>query len=127
MLTRFLAALLLLTAATPGAAQRLSGDVAPERYDLWFAPDFESDTFRGRTTIDVTLRVPADAITMRAAELIFDAVTIEAGGTVQVASITVDADAETATLHVPARLDAGAATIRSPIPASSTTDCAGST
>ena len=40
--------LALLVFAAPASAQRLSGDVVPERYALWFSPDLENAAFRGR-------------------------------------------------------------------------------
>jgi aminopeptidase N len=106
-----IAALLLLASATPAAAQRLSGEVEPSRYELWFAPDFATDTFQGRTTIAVTLAAPTTAITLHAAELTFEAVTLESGGRVQTATIDLDPDAELATFRVPDALPAGEATV----------------
>ena len=40
--------LALLVFAAPASAQRLSGDVIPEHYTLWFAPDLENATFRAQ-------------------------------------------------------------------------------
>ncbi len=45
-----LAVAFLLLAASPTAAQRLSGTVVPEHYALWFAPNLQEETFRGRAT-----------------------------------------------------------------------------
>ena len=104
--------LALLLLASPSWAQRLSGTVVPEHYELWFAPDLASATFRGRESIRVQMRVPADAITLHAAEIEFDEVTIESGGAVQTARVTLDSRAETATFTVPRQIPAGAATIR---------------
>jgi len=109
---RLLAILTLLLTAAPARAQRLSGDVVPERYDLWFAPDFQTDTFRGRTSIEVTLDAATDAVTLHAAELAFGEVTVEAGGRTQVAAVTLDAGAETVTLAVVEAIAAGPATLR---------------
>ena len=102
----------LLVFAAPAAAQRLSGDAVPEHYTLWFAPDLETATFRGRAAIRVQLRTPAEAITLHASELEFGEVTIEAAGDTQAASVTLDATTETATLTVRREIPAGAATIR---------------
>jgi len=63
--------LALLVFAAPAAAQRLSGNVTPEHYTLWFAPDLETATFRGRESIRIQLRTPADAITLHAADIEF--------------------------------------------------------
>jgi aminopeptidase N len=104
--------LALLLVAAPASAQRLSGAVVPEHYDLWFAPDLERATFRGREAIRVQLREPASAVTLHAAEIEFGDVTIQAGGMTQTARVTLDAKTETATLTVPRQMPAGAATIR---------------
>jgi aminopeptidase N len=104
--------LALLGTATPAAAQRLSADVIPDRYALWFAPDLETETFRGRETIQVRLAKPSTAITLHAAEITFGEVTIAAGGTSQIARVTLDEASETATLAVPQPVPAGPATIQ---------------
>ena len=102
----------LLVIAAPAAAQRLSGDVVPEHYTLWFAPDLAAETFRGRETIRVQLKVPSNAITLHAAEITFGEVTIAAGGRTQTAIVTLDPATETATLRVPQPIPAGPATIQ---------------
>ena len=104
--------LTLLVFAAPAAAQRLSGNVTPEHYTLWFAPDLEKATFRGREVLRVRLRAPARAITLHAADIEFGEVTIEVAGSTQAARITLDPKAETATLTVPRQIPPGAATIR---------------
>ena len=60
-ITRFL--LLIVLIAVPASAQRLPGNVVPEHYTLWFAPDLEKETFRGRESIDVVLTEPSTTIT----------------------------------------------------------------
>jgi aminopeptidase N len=97
----FLLLLLALLIASPAAAQRLPETAVPEHYDLWFAPDFKTDTFRGRETIRVRLPRPTRSITLHAAEITFKDVTVTAGGT----------RAETATLTVPSEMPAGPASI----------------
>src|SRR5918993_220599 len=47
---------LILVAALPGSAQRLPGGAIPEHYELWFAPDFRTDTFAGRAKIRITYK-----------------------------------------------------------------------
>ena len=44
--------------AMPAAAQRLPDTVVPDHYTLWFAPDLDKATFRGRETIRVQVKAP---------------------------------------------------------------------
>ncbi|MEZ5289504.1 MAG: M1 family metallopeptidase [Vicinamibacterales bacterium] len=112
MRTAVLAVLATLTfAVAPALAQRLPEGVTPEHYTLWFAPDLQQATFRGRADIRVRLARPADAITLHAAELTFDEVSIEAGGRRVTATVTPAPASETVTLTTPAELPAGPATI----------------
>ena len=55
--------------AHPAFAQRLPDGVIPTHYALWFAPDLEQRTFRGRETIDVQIAAPTRTITLNAAEI----------------------------------------------------------
>ena len=122
----FTAALCLV--ATGALAQRLPAGVSPEHYSLWFAPDLEKATFRGRETIAVNVAAPTSAITLHAAEITFGEVTIEAGGKTQPAKVTLNDKDETATFTVPARRCPRARRrSASPTPAFSTTSCAAST
>ena len=100
-----------LLVASPADAQRLSDAVIPEHYSLWFAPDLEKETFRGRQTIDVVVTQPTTTVTLNAAELQFGEVKITSGGRTQVATVTVDATGERATFTVPNRLSEGPARI----------------
>ena len=109
---RVVLALIATVIAVPAAAQRLPGGVTPEHYTLWFAPDLERETFRGRAEIRVRLDAPASAVTLHAAEITFDEVTIEAGGRTQPATVRLDGASETAILTVPERMAAGPATLR---------------
>src|SRR5262245_36812120 len=101
----------LTAAASAAVAQRLPGDLVPIHYMLWFAPDLERATFRGRETIDVNVQRPTATITLNAAEIQFGAVTISSGGAQQTARVTVDEKSETATLTVPRPVPAGRASI----------------
>jgi aminopeptidase N len=109
---RVVLALLAAVIAAPAAAQRLPGGVTPEHYTLWFAPDLERETFRGRAEIRVRLDAAASAVTLHAAEITFGDVAIEAGGRTQPATVRLDPATETATLSVPDRMAAGPATLR---------------
>lgn len=103
--------LLLLLIASPAAAQRLPVTAIPEAYSLWFAPDFATDTFRGRETIKVRLPKPASSIILHAAEIEFKEVRIAADELSQTATVTLNAKEETVTLTVPHEMPAGPASI----------------
>src|SRR6187549_1403582 len=105
----WVAALCLI--ASSAYAQRLPAGVTPVHYTLWFAPDLEKQVFRGRETIDVRLAAATRNITLNAAEIAFDRVTITAGGRSQDARVSLDPKAEMATLTVPQTIPAGAASI----------------
>ncbi|MBP7777688.1 MAG: M1 family metallopeptidase [Acidobacteria bacterium] len=107
-------ALILVLTALPAAAQRLPPGVTPEHYTLWFAPDLEHATFRGRADIRVRVEKPINSITLHAAEIGFGEVLIETPTVTAVAHVSTDATAETATFSLlpPQLIPAGPATIR---------------
>ena len=105
------AACLVLLCAAPAYAQRLPDTVVPEHYTLWFAPDLEKETFRGRETIQGVVTQPSTSITLHAAEIKFGEVKVTSGGRTQTARVTTDAKNETATFTVPQRLSEGPVTI----------------
>jgi len=107
-----LAVLALMVTASPAIAQRLPSGVTPTHYTLWFAPDLERATFRGRETIDVTLQRPTTTITLNAAEIDFGEVSIDAGGRRQTAGVMLNEKNEMATLTVPQAVPAGRASIQ---------------
>src|SRR5688572_3653289 len=112
MKVRLVLAVALLTAwSNIAPAQRLSRTAIPEHYDIHLSPDFTTDTFGGQVAIKVHLSAPAQSITLNAAEIDFHDVTITSGGTSQPATVTLDADKETATLSVAQPLPAGTAAI----------------
>ncbi len=100
-----------LLAASAAFAQRLPTTVTPEHYSLWFAPDLEKETFRGRATITVNIAAPTSTITLNAAEITFGDVTIESGGARQTAKVTLNEKDETATFAVQTPVPKGTATI----------------
>src|SRR5918912_1248146 len=102
----------LALSAGSAFAQRLPVTVTPTHYNLWFAPDLQNATFRGRETIDVTVTKPTTSITLNAAEIQFQTVTVASGGRTQTARVTPDEKSEMATLTVPRPLAAGTATIQ---------------
>jgi aminopeptidase N len=107
---------IVLTLATlvalPAFGQRLPTTVVPEHYVLHFTPDFTTNTFDGDETIRVRLTQPADRITLHATEIEFHDVTIVADGRTLAATVTLDAQSETATFTAPTRLNAGTVSIR---------------
>ncbi len=104
-----LCAVLLL--ASPAAAQRLPGGAVPNHYALWLAPDFQTDSFRGRATIELSLEKPTRTITLNAAEIEFKDVQIVSGTLSQTATVTIDERKEMAVLAVQREMAAGSATI----------------
>src|SRR5262245_32885795 len=71
-----LVAAALFLSVSAAVAQRLPAGVTPTHYTLWFAPDLDKATFRGRESIAVTLTAPASSITLNAAEIAFGEVRI---------------------------------------------------
>src|SRR5262252_9375714 len=99
--------LISVTFVSPAAAQRLPGNVVPSAYTLWFAPDLQNATFRGRETIQVDIKTATSTVTLNAAEIQFQTVTITSGARTQTARVTLDAKNEMATLTVPTELPRG--------------------
>ena len=110
MRTRLLPVTLCLV-TTAAFAQRLPTGVSPEHYSLWFAPDLDKESFRGRETITVTVAAPTKTITLHSAEITFGDVTIEGGGKTQPATVSLNAKDETATLTTLDAIPAGKATL----------------
>lgn len=111
--TLFAACVVLLSFTPVPAlqAQRLPTDVTPQHYSLTLEPDLKAATFTGKETIDVTLAQPSTSITLNAAQITFQSVTITADGNTQTASVTENKPDEQATFHVEKEIPAGAATI----------------
>jgi aminopeptidase N len=81
-------AVAILVHATAAFAQRLPTNVSPTHYDLSVTTDLQKATFGGRERIEVTLTAPSRTVTLNAAEIEFDSVTISAGGQTQRAGVT---------------------------------------
>ena len=92
-------------------AQRLPQTVRPESYTLTLTPDLKAATFAGVESIGVNLAEPAASITLNAAEIAFQSVTVAAAGKQQKAAVTLDAQKEQATFTFPEALPAGKATL----------------
>lgn len=106
------AALLVFSNASALEAQRLPTGVTPQHYALTLEPDLKSATFKGTEQIDVTLAQPSTSITMNAAEITFQSVTISANGNSQPAQVSENKPNEQITLHVPNAIPAGNAIIK---------------
>jgi aminopeptidase N/puromycin-sensitive aminopeptidase len=96
-----------LASASHATAQRLPDTVRPEHYTLTLAPDLKAATFSGVETIDVTVAEPTDSITLNAAEITFQSVTVTGNGKKQTATVTLDKDKEQATFTFAKQLRAG--------------------
>ncbi|MCU1313004.1 MAG: peptidase family, partial [Acidobacteriaceae bacterium] len=109
----FAAAVALFLFATPSLpAQRLPDAVRPEHYALNLTPNINKATFAGDESIDVTIKQPVNSITVNAAELQFQSVSVNAGGREMKAEVTLDEAKQQATFAFPGTLPAGPATLK---------------
>lgn len=92
-------------------AQRLPSSVKPVHYSLTLTPDLKAATFSGVESIDISLQQPSSAITLNAAEIEFQSVTISAAGQNQTATVSLDQEKEQATFTFPSTIPAGLATL----------------
>jgi aminopeptidase N len=102
---------LFVASAISLQAQRLPETVRPESYKLVLTPDLKAATFSGVESIEITVKEPVSAITLNAAEIAFQSVTVTAAGKKQQAAVTLDAQKEQATFTFPEKLPAGKATL----------------
>jgi aminopeptidase N/puromycin-sensitive aminopeptidase len=100
-----------MTSTRPAAAQRLPSTVRPRHYTLTLTPDLKAATFSGVESIEVILVDPVDQITLNAAEIVFQSVTVTTDGERQAATITLDKDKQQATFTFREPLPAGKATL----------------
>ena len=98
--------------AIPLQAQRLPKTVTPQHYTLTLKPDLRSATFTGKETIAVTLAQAANEITLNAAQITFQSVTITANGNTQTANVTENKPDQQVTFHVANQIPVGKATIK---------------
>src|ERR1041385_7515952 len=101
----------LLVSALPASAQRLPGDARPERYDLSFTVDLPGAKFEGTEVIRVRVGAPTPRIVLHALDLTFQEATIGEGAAAQKAAVTLNPEAQTATLTVPRPIPAGATAV----------------
>ncbi len=116
----------LFTTISAVEAQRLPGGVHPEHYSLVLTPDLKTATFKGEETIDVVMERPSTTITLNAAEVKFDSVTITVpkstvisnapmsevkgdtrGTTTQIAQVSLDEEKQQATFTFPRGIPSG--------------------
>jgi aminopeptidase N/puromycin-sensitive aminopeptidase len=98
-------------AVRPVNAQRLPTTVVPTHYTLTLTPDLKAATFSGVEKIDVNIKEPIKSITLNAAEIAFQSVTVDRNGAPQAAKVALDNDKEQATFTFPTALPAGKATL----------------
>jgi aminopeptidase N len=86
-------------AASQEATTQLPRGVIPSHYDIALTPDAANGRFAARATITLTVSKATSSITLNAADLRFDSVSLTpaAGGASQAAKTSVDANAQTAT------------------------------
>ncbi len=101
--------------AAPAAARvatvttQLPRGVRPIHYDVAITPDAQRATFAGRVVITLDVEAPTNTITLNAADLKFDRATLTpaASGAPAAATISIDADAQSATFRFPRTVPAG--------------------
>ena len=88
----------------------LPANVKPTKYRMTLQPDLGTFTFKGEQTVDIEIVVPTARIQLNAADLVIsDVVLRHDGASTPVHSISLDKDAETATLDFGATLPQGRA------------------
>ena len=100
-----------LTALSLAAAQRLPEVAVPENYKLLFTPDLDKATFEGDETISLRVLKPTSEITLNAADITFQEVTISSGGSTQRTKVILDKNKESVVLAVEKQLPVGVATV----------------
>ena len=93
------------------AAQRLPEEAVPTHYRLSIAPNFNSESFSGETTIDIEVKSATTEFVVNAAELTFQEASVSSGGHVQKAQLTLDPKQETARLRVATPVPPGPASL----------------
>jgi puromycin-sensitive aminopeptidase len=97
---------------------RLPRTVVPRRYDLTLEPDLEAASFAGHETIAVEVLTETSEVVLNAVEMEIEEATAEipadgqGGGEPLVAKVSLDDEAERATLSFDRPLPAGQATLR---------------
>ncbi len=98
--------------SSPENPHRLPRSVVPRRYDLTLEPDLDAATFAGHEAVTVEVVEPTAEIVINAVDLEIDEATLTtAGGEPLAATVTLDAEAERATLAFGSELPLGEATL----------------
>jgi aminopeptidase N len=92
-------------------AVRLPALAKPTHYALTITPNLPAATFAGEERIDIEVPAATTRIVLNAAEITFGAVTIESAARRQQATVSLDANAQTATFTVTDALAPGPARI----------------
>jgi aminopeptidase N len=111
MLPTLLSGALVLGLAAPAAAERLPTTVTPEHYDLKFTVDLAHARFEGVESIRVQVAEPTLRVVLHALDIQFHEVTIGTGAAAQEATVSLNANDQTATLTVPTPIAKGAADV----------------
>ena len=95
-----------------GPARQLPNSVLPEKYRLSLTPDLQNFTFEGHLDVDVNIEAPVTDIVLNVAELTLHEATLTQGETtIQARSISVDEEAETATITLESEATPGSTTL----------------
>jgi aminopeptidase N len=95
-------------AAAAQVPSQLPRNVRPLHYTISAAPDAANLRFTGEVRIDIEVLEPTDAITLNAAELEFESAhLLLPGARAEATRITVDNEAQTATMRFQTRIDPG--------------------
>jgi aminopeptidase N len=104
-------AVLIFACAPIAGAQRLPDLAAPENYQLTLTPNLDKENFTGEETIQIHVRKPTPSITLNAAEITFEEVTIASSGKTQTAKVALDEKKEQVSFAFDQPLAAGPATL----------------
>ena len=99
----------VIALAPHARAQRLPTTAWPRHYSLTLTPDLKAATFAGVETIDISLEDPVNTISLNAAEIAFESVTVTARGKQQKATVALDKEKEQATFTFTDLIPAGEA------------------
>ncbi|MBI4517389.1 MAG: M1 family metallopeptidase [Deltaproteobacteria bacterium] len=96
----------------PEAEFRLDPHVRPSHYAVHITPDLTAGSFEGEVSMALELGRACNAIELHAADLAIEHAELVAGDTNVTATVTPHPKRETVELRLPARVGAGAATLR---------------